>query len=416
MADAPDEEVLSYGRHAWRRGVWLILAVVTAVTVSALLAIRATTRPVAGKGFVAPARSETPVPNPSDVVRPWPTAPTACGGQTELPQITSARASVPTGLRLLVANGQVIQFAFDTAQSTPISLHVSGNRLPAQVVKAGSTTYVFVVSCGFSVAIAPELIRISANGAMTRRSMPVDAVGILSDGTRAWVLSAVFDPQGRSRLISLDGGPSVRLPKSFWPQAATGGALLGTMVGSGERVALVDPYTGKVRRRLGDGVAMSAGGGEAVWAVGCNPDNSRPCELHAQAVSGGPITTYPLPRPPGFTAALISNDGRRLAFTLERAGRDPHFSTDHPLPPTDVAELDLHSGRLNVVPDVELSPKSAPGLGFSPDSRWLVIALNGRQNIRVLAWHPGLDRPYESVPVAGPGLVGPSISVLSTSG
>jgi hypothetical protein len=418
VADAPDEEVLSHGRSAVRRGVWLTLAMVVALAVAAVLAVRATTRPLSGKGQVAAGASATgsPVPTPSDAVRPWPTAATACGGQAELAQVTSAHAPAPTGLRLLVTNGQVVQFAFDTAQSSALSLHLPRNRMPAQVVVAGSTTYVFAVSCGFSLRNAPEVLRINSTGAVSHRLMPVNAVGILADGAHAWVLSAAFDVRGRTSLISLDGGPTVHLPKAFWPQALTDGALLGTVIGHTERVALVDLRTGTVKRWLGDGIAMGAGAGQAVWAVGCDPSTNRPCVLNGQAIGGGPITRYPLPRPPGFAAGLISSDGRQLAFTLERAGRDPHLSSEHPLPPTDLAVLDLGSGGLHLVPGVELSAKAPPGLSFSPDSRWLVIALNGRQSIRVLAWHPGLDRPYESAPLAGLGLAGPSINVLSTSG
>jgi hypothetical protein len=87
--------------------------------------------------------------------------------------------------------------------------------------------------------------------------------------------------------------------------------------------------------------------------------------------------------------------------------------------------LHLDTGRLEIVPGIEVpaatvsAPASSPGMAFSADGRWLMIALNAGQKIRLLAWRSGLAHPYESKPIAmqimdlgGPGSSLPPILVL----
>jgi hypothetical protein len=68
----------------------------------------------------------------------------------------------------------------------------------------------------------------------------------------------------------------------------------------------------------------------------------------------------------------------------------------HPGNPNEIVTVDLVSGAVHPVPGVLLWPKSAPGLAFSADSRWLVIALDEGTGVRLLLWRPGLGRPQES--------------------
>jgi hypothetical protein len=78
-----------------------------------------------------------------------------------------------------------------------------------------------------------------------------------------------------------------------------------------------------------------------------------------------------------------------------------------------VVIMHLDSGQVHVVPNVEVPAKSVPGLAFSADGSWLVIALNAGTATRLLAWQPGLEQPYESAPVAGPLAGTPSVVTLS---
>jgi hypothetical protein len=118
-----------------------------------------------------------------------------------------------------------------------------------------------------------------------------------------------------------------------------------------------------------------------------------------------------LPRPPGFSAAALSPDGRLLAFALERRGQDPRYEQGHPLPPADIAVLHLDTGTLEIVPGIELPAKTVLALAFSRDDRWLMIALDAGSRTRLLAWRSHLPHPYETRPVPGPVDV-PAIAVL----
>jgi hypothetical protein len=77
-----------------------------------------------------------------------------------------------------------------------------------------------------------------------------------------------------------------------------------------------------------------------------------------------------------------------------------------------VVIMHLDSLQVHVVPDVEVPAKSAPGLAFSADGNWLVIAVNAGTATRLLAWQPGLDQPYESTPVPGTVAGTPSVVAL----
>jgi hypothetical protein len=109
----------------------------------------------------------------------------------------------------------------------------------------------------------------------------------------------------------------------------------------------------------------------------------------------------------------MSPDGQLLAFALQRAAPDPRYDPGHPLPPSDLAVLHLDSGQLQLVPGLELAPKSPAGYAFSADSRWLVIALNEGVRTRLLVWQPGSSKPMQS-PAELPGKLAtrPPIVVL----
>jgi hypothetical protein len=79
----------------------------------------------------------------------------------------------------------------------------------------------------------------------------------------------------------------------------------------------------------------------------------------------------------------------------------------------DIAIMHLDTGRLSIVPGIELPTKSQPGLAFAGRGDWLVIALDAGPRTRLLAWRPGLRHPYETN--ALPGVVhGPPTLVVTS--
>jgi hypothetical protein len=104
-----------------------------------------------------------------------------------------------------------------------------------------------------------------------------------------------------------------------------------------------------------------------------------------------------------------------LAFQLSRAGPDSRFAAYHPFGPSDIVVLDLSTGRLSVVPGVELAPKTQAGLAFDPASRWLVVALDEGRRAGLLLWRPGLAQALRS-PTRLPGSVLYGVPVLVWSG
>jgi hypothetical protein len=75
--------------------------------------------------------------------------------------------------------------------------------------------------------------------------------------------------------------------------------------------------------------------------------------------------------------------------------------------------MQLDTGRLSIVPGIELPAKSQPGLAFAGRGNWLVIALDAGSRTRLLTWRPGLRQPYETNPL--PGLVHNPPTLVVTS-
>jgi hypothetical protein len=331
-------------------------------------------------------------------------------------------ASVPvaqrTGIELLVGGAALLAVDFDRGSVTAVGVRL---RSGEYVVGLAGTTTTYAVTgvCTTIGSSVSRLIRVGADGTSTTVALrgPLDAV--LADGPRAWGVRFPDEQQPAGSLVPLAGGARVPLPTGLRPAAVTGGVVVGqvgsTAGGGAGSLLLVDAVTGRIRGNLGAGVILAAAHGQVLWATGCDPGLPRPCTLHRRLVAGGVTTSFRLPRPPGFAPGVISPDGKLLAFIEERAGLDPRFASGHPLPPADVAVLHLDTGALHLVPGVEIPAKNPPGLMFSADSSWLVMALNAGTATRLLAWRAGLTAVYETTPI--PGLVWgpPAVDVPAAS-
>ena len=295
--------------------------------------------------------------------------------------------------------------------------------LPDQVVRPGEyaavlagdpiTAYATTGSCNETAPYAMLRISVDHRVSVIRPLGPTESP--LTDGNRVWISSFASDidePYGT--IAPIAGGKRVRLPLGFYASAVVGDTVVGLMQPdpaiSPTWLALVDARTGRLQAKLEQHVApLAAGAGQVFWTSGCDDDASL-CTLHRRSIASGETRGSPLPRP--ACCGVVGPDGTRVAFLIERATTDSRFD-GHPLPPMDIAIMQLDTGKLNIVPGIELPAKSQPGLAFAGRGDWLVIALDAGSRTRLLAWRPGLRQPYETN--ALPGLVHDPPTLVVTS-
>jgi hypothetical protein len=414
------EELLEFGRPPRPR--WIRIGVAGAVVFALAAAVVLRTWPHSSDRMLVPQPTSTYLPRPSRggsplYPRPWPTAPAACGGDTDLAIVSSTEVRQATGLRLLIGGSTARTVDFDTGNST--ALAGVELRLGEYVTPAGPNVWITRICSSSGPDSLSRLVRFGADGRATVATLPPSSTDVLVDGSNVWSVSSPNDPSASSVLTPLGGGAPVQLPAGFAPAAIMDGVLVGNLVGSptgsdgrDDPLVLVNAATGQIRQPLGPGTFFAAGAGLVLWTVGCRVDSGQPCTLDASHVGIGTIRSYQLPRPPGFVAGVVSPDGQRVAFLMERADQDPRYDQGHPIPPGDVVIMPLDAGALAVVPDVEVPAKAPPGLAFSADGAWLVMAVNAGSTTRLLAWQPGLSQPYESAPVAGSVVGAPAVVAL----
>lgn len=408
------DEILEVGkasRRGRRRAGW-ILALVALLT---LIVLRASTD--------RPHDQAVPSPTPSDAIsaipdgptaNAWPTALGACGAETLLPIVSSAPPAGHTGIQVLLGGDRLRLVDFDTGRATT---------LPDQVVRPGEyaavlagdpvTAYATTGSCNESAPYAMVRVSVDHRVSVIRPLGPTEWA--LTDGNRVWIASFATDidsPYGT--ITPVTGGKRVRLPLGFYTSSIVGDTVVGLMQPdpgiSPTWLALVDARTGRLQAKLEQHVApLAAGAGQVFWTTGCDEDSSQ-CTLHRRAIAGGEVLGSPLPR--HACCGVVSADGTRVAFLIQRATNDSRFD-GQPLPPMDIAILQLGTGRLDIVPGIELPIKSQPALAFAGRADWLVIALNAGSRTRLLAWRPGLRQPYETN--ALPGLVHDPPTLVVTS-
>ncbi|MEV0802963.1 hypothetical protein AB0I34_35105 [Kribbella sp. NPDC050281] len=364
-----------------------------------------------------------PVPTPSDLIstipdgrtaNTWPTAPGACGADTLLPIVSSAPPAKHTGIQILLGGDRLRLVDFDSGQATT---------LPDAVVRPGEyaavlagdpvTAYATTESCDEAAPYAMVRISVDHRVSVIRPLGPTESP--LTDGHRVWIASFASDIDNPYATIApVTGGQRVRLPHGFYASAIAGDTIVGQMQPdpgiSPTWLALVDARTGRLQAKLEQHVApLAVGAGQVLWTSGCDDDAS-PCTLRRRSIAGGQTLGSPLPGP--ACCGVVSPDGTRMAFLIERTTTDSRYD-GHPLPPMDIAIMRLDTGWLDIVPGIELPAKSQPGLAFAGHRDWLVIALNAGSRTRLLAWQPGLRQPYETNALPGPVHDPPTLVITS---
>ena len=376
-----DEELLG-GSPRIGRPVRLAASLLAGAAIAALIVVHVW--PHAGH------RATTAPPSSTGPQRPtWPEAPGVCGS-AQVPFVSSARPTERTGIRVLLGGDRLSTVDFDTGlwRDTP-SLPMAANEF-VSAIEPGAVVAAQCVSGG------AQVMRVGGGDTTV---VARGGVAVLGQG------HAVMD----TTVVPLGRGAAVQLPTDFLPEAVAGNLVAGQ---DSPGFVLVDVATGRIRTRLGEGATVAADNRMLVWTGTCdNPSN--PCPIHRRILRTGATTDYYAPRSPRALDGAISHDGTQLAFTLRRAQQDPRYGAEHPAPPADIAILHFDTGRIDVVPGIELPPQGyGAALAFSANDQWLVIALNAGFTTRLLAWRPGLAHPYERRPIPAKALYAPALEVL----
>ncbi|HST47936.1 hypothetical protein, partial [Jatrophihabitans sp.] len=211
---------------------------------------------------------------------------------------------------------------------------------------------------------------------------------------------AAIPTDGPIQLVQLPGPGLVRLPAGLNPIAISGHRLIGLTAAAGERrsessgtLVSYDLTTRRLGRPLGRASSLTVDHNVLMWLDGpCSA--TAQCLLYRYDLASGAVSArgYPLPVQTSIVGGVLSPDGSRLAFPLARAYEGPHIDDAGFGPPLDVAVLHLDSGRLETVGGLTLPPTELPGLAFTGNGDWLVIAVNEGRRAELLLWREGAAR------------------------
>ena len=406
----PSEDVTEFG--GWPRPprwVWAVAGVAAVAVLAGVIVARTGQHHAAAS---SPPAATTPVPGsrtPARHAGRWPSAAGACGSTVYVPQIQLAGQLTRFTEQMLVGGTEVRQVTLG-AVSGPVPGLPGHSRLVTKLVAGPGAAYAFDVPCPSSSG-SVRVYRIVAGAA---HRLGITAFVLLGGPRHAWAVA--YPP--RVRLTPLNGGRAITLKTTMNPVADTAAGLV--VVAYHKRasrpgtVELLDPNTGVLLRRLAEGDTVGAAGHLVlVSRPGCGALRTRrTCTLDSiDLTTGRPTATVELPagRVP-VSDAVFSPDGTLAAFQLARARQDPRFSTGLPVPPSDVAVLHLHTGRLDIVPGLELPPQTATGLAFDPTGRWLLATVSEGDHGELLAWRPGMPGP--ALVTSLPGPLGPAPPLL----
>jgi hypothetical protein len=321
-----------------------------------------------------------------------------------------SRQPVHIHARLLIGGTGLREVTLGGAISGPVAGLPDNNRLITDVVAGPGAAYAFDMPCTSSTASA-RLYQIGAGGVHRLR---VSADALIGGPHHAWalsyrssaVLTRVLGPLAESR--------TARFRSSTDPIADTVAGLVVVtyrpLAGQRHAVELVNPNTGRVLRRVGDGFPMGAAGHVLLVSLrGCAAMLKHgTCTMESIDLNTGrPLATIRLPAgrtPTGgdLSSPVFSRSGTLAAFQLARAGPDPRFAHSALGPPSDVVVLNLRTGKLDIVPGLELPPATWAGLAFDPTGRWLLATVSEGNHGDLLAWRPGMPGPALVTSLPGP--------------
>jgi hypothetical protein len=220
---------------------------------------------------------------------------------------------------------------------------------------------------------------------------------------RVWLVTETGDPDRWFRLREVDlrqlaaAGARGVLPLDRRPVAGVPGGLLVHELGAGGGLAVWDPATGKLGRRLAAGAtptAVAARGRAVAWVEGA--------ALHlGDLATGRDLVVPPPPGTDGFAApGAFSPDGRTLAAVTR-----PGFSTR---PALALVAVDRAAAVRVAGSDGALSDRCSPCLAWAPAGDWVFFSRLG-PGFGIGAYRLGRPRAV-TVPVEIPFSLPPSFA------
>ncbi len=163
------------------------------------------------------------------------------------------------------------------------------------------------------------------------------------------------------------------VPAGLAPQTDTAAGLVVAVYPAGgdapANLQILDRRTLAIRQRLGKvGYVVGAISTQAAWTV---PGCASTCELVVADLPTGPRRTIALAPGYGVGAVAFSFDGQRVAIGYY--GRHPQQPGG--AAPGIVEVVDLASGARHRVPGVNTGIKQVADLAWTPDGRWLAVAV-----------------------------------------
>lgn len=400
------------------RWVWLAAGVLAVVAAGGYVVVRPDhpgTPAAEGSPTSVLAPTAPTAPSPA----PWPSSAGACGTTAYRPLMSLQPLAERTGVRVLVGGYGVRLVDTDTGTVRPVGgIPADAQHVIGELVPAAAAVYVLSAPCDGG---AGRVYRLEGRTAHLVASAPVS--DLLGGMARVWAVDYPDSaaPNNPVVLRPLGGGRSLTLPPQAYPVADTSAGVV-IAVGpvhptSGPpHVVVVDPGTARPVRTLGVGQPLATDATQVLLLGQCDQgEATASCTVTRIDLRTGQVRgRYRLPsgRVPASSGS-VSRDGRRVAFQLARATSDTHFDTGHPLPPSDVVVLHLDTGRLDVVPGLELAPKTAAGLGFANDGGWVFATVSDGDHAHVLAWRPGLGSPQAVARLAGPVAWAPPLLLVA---
>lgn len=373
----------------------------------ALAAVAVGVQHVRAEQLAAPtAVRPAPVVAAADRYQRWPQGVDVCGSRVDLAQANWVLASRPTRMTVPVPGALPALVDVDTGRSSAFpGLRLRGDQYVSQIVRSGEVSYAVVRNC--QRRWMASVVRAEPGRPQRMVSGDRTVFGLIADDAGAVWAEAYTGPTRVSpaaalgtTLVRLDRpAPAVELPQTLDVVGLSGNQVVATEAASTRPVAQSRLYRYDLTSRRASllGVAYSAteSHGVVLWtSTPCSAMGA--CTLRSYQLRSGRagLRDFHLPLGSGVTGGVLSPDGRKLAFALQREIADPYYRSDSPWNPADLVVLDLGTGVLDPVPELELPPGAQPNtIEFSADGTWLVVSLPGDGRMEIYSWRSGMSRP-----------------------